>query len=55
VPPRVKQLLHFSDFSLLAPVLPVYKVTKLMKMDWMLKNMLLPAAYKSEIRELDIE
>jgi hypothetical protein len=55
VPDRVKQLLQFSDFSLLTPVLPVYKVTKLMKMDWMLKNLLLPTEYKREIRELDIE
>ncbi|MCD6063647.1 MAG: hypothetical protein K0R82_1558 [Flavipsychrobacter sp.] len=54
VPRRVKQLLDFKDFSLLTPVLPVYKVTRLMKMDWMLKNLLLPAAYKEEIRGLDV-
>jgi len=53
VPDRVKQLLHFSDFSLLTPVLPVYKITRLMKMDWMLKSLLLPAAYKEEIKGLD--
>jgi hypothetical protein len=55
VPQRVKELLHFSDFSLLTPVLPVYKVAKLMKMDWMLKNLLLPSEYKEEIRGLDVE
>ena len=38
VPPRVKELLHFSDFSLLTPVVPVYKISRLMKMDWLLKN-----------------
>lgn len=54
VPERVKQMLHFSDFSLLTPVLPVYKVCKLMKLDWMLKNLLLPAEYKEEIRGLDV-
>jgi hypothetical protein len=54
VPHHVKQLLQFRDFSLLTPVLPVYKVTKLMKMDWMLKNLLLPAEYKGDIRALDI-
>ncbi|WP_276131647.1 oxygenase MpaB family protein [Polluticoccus soli] len=53
IPDRVKQMLDFSDFSLLTPVLPVYKVTKLMKMDWMLKNLLLPSEYKEEIRGLD--
>ena len=55
VPQRVKELLDFSDFSLLTPVLPVYKVAKLMKLEWMLKNLLLPAEYKEEIRGLDLE
>ena len=55
VPQRVKELLQFSDFSLLTPVLPVYKVAKLMKLEWMLKNLLLPAEYKEEIRGLDVE
>src|SRR5688500_2419 len=48
-PPRVKELLHFSDFSLLTPVLPLYKVSRLMKMDWLLKNILLPSDYKDQI------
>lgn len=55
VPQRVKELLDFSDFSLLTPVVPVYKVTRLMKMDWLLKNILLPAEYKEQINELDVE
>jgi hypothetical protein len=54
VPQRVKELLDFSDFSLLTPVVPVYKVSRLMKMDWILKEILLPGAYKEEIKELDI-
>ncbi len=53
VPERVKELLHFSDFSLLSPVVPVYKVSRLMKMDWLLRNILLPADYKDQINELD--
>lgn len=55
VPHRVKELLHFSDFSLLTPVVPVYRISKLMKMDWLFKNILLPADYKDQINELDIE
>jgi len=43
VPGRVKELLQFSDFSLLTPVVPIYKVSRLMKMDWLLKNILLPS------------
>ena len=54
VPYRVKELLHFSDFSLLTPVVPVYKISRLMKMNWLLKNILLPSNYKDQINELDI-
>jgi hypothetical protein len=55
VPDRVKELLQFSDFSLLSPVVPVYKVSRLMKMDWLLKNILLPSDYKDQINELDVK
>ncbi|ESU27117.1 hypothetical protein FLJC2902T_22250 [Flavobacterium limnosediminis JC2902] len=55
VPDRVKELLQFSDFSLLAPVVPVYKISRLMKMDWLLKNILLPSDYKDQINELDVQ
>lgn len=55
VPHRVKQLLDFSEVSLLSPVVPLYKVSRLMKMDWMLKNILLPSDYKDQINALDIE
>ena len=54
VPDRVKELLNFSDFSLLTPVVPVYKISRLMKMDWMLKNILLHSDYKNQINALDI-
>ena len=55
VPDRVKALLDFNDFSLLTPVVPVYKISRLMKMDWMLRNILLPSDYKDQINELDIQ
>ena len=55
VPYRVKALLQFSDFSLLTPVVPVYKISRLMKMDRMLKAFLLPSDYKDEIMNLDIQ
>lgn len=54
VPERVKELLDFSDFSLLTPVVPLYKVTRYMRMDWLLKNLLLPPEYKEQILELDV-
>ncbi|MBI1781211.1 MAG: DUF2236 domain-containing protein [Sphingobacteriales bacterium] len=55
VPERVKELLQFSDFSLLTPVVPVYKISRLMKLDWMLKSVLLPSDYKEQINELDVK
>jgi hypothetical protein len=55
VPNKVKELLQFSDFSLLTPVVPVYKISRLMKLDWMLRNVLLPSDYKEQIDELDIK
>ena len=54
VPERVKELLQFSDLSLLRPAVPLYKISRLMKMDWLLKNILLPSDYKDQINELDV-
>jgi hypothetical protein len=54
VPEKVKELLQFSDFSLLTPVVPLYKISRLMKMDWLFKNILLPSDYKDQINELDV-
>jgi hypothetical protein len=55
VPDRVKELLQFSDFSLLTPVVPIYKISRLMKMDWMLRNLLLPSDYKDQINDLNVK
>lgn len=54
VPDCVKAMLKFRDFSFLSPAVPVYKISRLMKMDWLLKNILLPAEYKDQINELDV-
>ena len=54
VPPFVKELLHFSSYSFLKPVVPVYKITRSLKVDWLLKNILLPHAYKSQIEALNV-
>lgn len=53
-PNRVKTLLQFNGFSLLKPIVPMYKVSRLLKIDWLLKNILLPSAYKAQINELDV-
>jgi hypothetical protein len=54
VPNRVKELLQFSNFSIIAPVIPLYKFSRLIKMDSFIKNILLPSDYKAQIKELDI-
>jgi hypothetical protein len=54
VPNRVKELMHFSNFSLITPLVPIYKFSKLLKMDGLIKTVLLPSDYKSQIDELDV-
>ena len=53
VPHRVKALLVFGGFSLLTPVIPLYKFTRMIKAEWLLKNILLPGEYKEQIKGLD--
>jgi len=55
VPQIVREMLDFSEFSFLTPAVPVYKISRLMKMDWLLKKVLLPSDYKEQIDELDVQ
>jgi len=54
VPDLVKALLHFRSFSWLTPIVPLYKLSKHLKMDGIFKTILLPKAYKAQINALDI-
>ena len=54
VPKRVAELLQFRKFSLLSPVVQLYKASRLVKLDGAIKWLLLPSAYKSQIQELDV-
>jgi hypothetical protein len=54
LPKKVKELLRFRNFSLLKPVVPIYKLTRKLNLDALVKAILLPSAYKKEIKELDI-
>jgi hypothetical protein len=54
VPPLVRSLLAMSRFSLLAPVIPIYKLSRILHLDTLFKLVLLPQAYKEQIRELDV-
>jgi uncharacterized protein (DUF2236 family) len=53
VPARVRQMLLLKEIPFLKPVLWLYKVTRLVKLDWLLKDAVLPSAYKVQIRSLD--
>jgi hypothetical protein len=53
VPELVSRLLGMGRISFLAPVVPVYKVSRLIKLDWLIKSLLLPSDYKEEINSLD--
>jgi ribosomal protein S10 len=55
VPKHVNQLLGLGTFSWLTPILAIYKLSRKIKLDWFLKSLVLPAEYKKQIKELDIE
>jgi hypothetical protein len=39
---------------MLVPILALYKLSRRVKMDWFLKSLVLPKAYKKQIRDLDV-
>ncbi len=53
VPQRVRLLLGFRKPSVPFPLIPLYKASKNLKIDRLLKSLILPAAYQKEIRALD--
>ncbi|MGB8194332.1 MAG: oxygenase MpaB family protein [Chitinophagaceae bacterium] len=54
VPPKVNELLGRARFSVMRGIIPVYKLTRLLKLDGLVKNMILPPKYKKQIRALDV-
>ncbi|MBD1395691.1 DUF2236 domain-containing protein [Pontibacter sp. JH31] len=53
VPTVVSELLQFGKWSFLKPVLQVYKLSRRLRADWLIKALILPPAYKKEISALD--
>jgi len=53
VPQKVRELLNFRKISLLKPLIGLYKLSRNMKVDWLLKTLILPSGYKKEIKALD--
>lgn len=54
LPQTVKQLLRSANWSWLQPFVPLYKLLRSIRLDALLRNMLLPPAYKAQIKALDI-
>jgi len=54
VPDLVKDLLNLGQVPLLLPVLYVYKLTRVVRLEQLLKNAILPEEYKLQIASLDI-
>jgi hypothetical protein len=52
-PKRVRDYLSLRGISLLNLLLPIYKVSRSIKIDGLLKSLILPSEYKAEIRSLD--
>ncbi len=55
IPQRVNELLRLGRHSLLTPVIPVYKLTRFLKLDWFVKLMILPGNYRKQIKALDVK
>jgi hypothetical protein len=55
VPHSVKQLLGLRQPLLLRPVITLYKFACLLKLDNIMKEAILPANYKDQIRRLDVK
>ncbi len=51
-PPQVKKLLSLDGPKLLVPVIRVYKIFRLIKLDGLVKNLILPTRYKAQILAL---
>ncbi|WP_340154276.1 oxygenase MpaB family protein [uncultured Winogradskyella sp.] len=54
LPNTVRELLKLRQVSLLKPLISTYKVFRSLKIDWILKDIILPTAYKQDIKRLNI-
>lgn len=55
VPKIAKNKLFTNNFSPLKPIIKMYKISRIIKIDSAIKNLLLPSEYKNQIREIDVQ
>ncbi|MGB3802026.1 MAG: oxygenase MpaB family protein [Lewinella sp.] len=53
VPERVRELIGLGPFSLLGPVIGLYKATRWLGIHTVMRDLILPTEYKQEIKSLD--
>jgi len=53
VPDKVGELLGFRKISLLYPLMGLYKLSRQLKVNWLLKTLIMPSKYKEQIKALD--
>ncbi|MGI8892116.1 MAG: oxygenase MpaB family protein [Bacteroidia bacterium] len=53
VPQKVLELLGYRRFFLLKSLIALYKISRLIHVDWLLKEIILPSPYKNQIKALD--
>ncbi|MFK7834147.1 MAG: oxygenase MpaB family protein [Winogradskyella sp.] len=54
VPSSVRALLKLRKITWLAPFMPMYKICRSLNLDWVLKDIILPTAYKKQIKHLNM-
>ncbi len=54
VPKYVLQELGFNSMTIAGPLITIYKMFRFFKADWLIKDLLLPAAYKLQVKKLDV-
>ncbi|AWI26264.1 oxygenase MpaB family protein [Flavobacterium pallidum] len=54
IPKCVSSRVGFSNFKTLKPFIGIYKLGRQFNLDWLLKELLLPGAYKKAIMRLDV-
>lgn len=54
VPDKVRSLLNMRKYSLLSPMISLYKLSRKIKADSLIKSLILPQKFKKEISELDV-
>lgn len=54
VPKLVNQLLGLGNLSVMSILLPAYKAARLLKLDWFIKDLILPSNYKKQVKSLNV-